>query len=149
MKNELTINGYDAYTMWGVSMGKDFVQTIDAPAPLKEFPSNESREHSGKQYVIPTAMGKPILQEREFALEFIIQAPTADEYKRRKDAFMAILQGARLDVKTAAYPSVTYHILYTGKNMIYSLNTARTIGTLTAKFIEPDPSNRVENQQKA
>lgn len=35
--NELLINGKDAYTTWGVRMGRGFLDAIGASSPMKDF----------------------------------------------------------------------------------------------------------------
>ena len=43
MKGELLINGKDAWTTWGVCMGEGFLDSIDAPVPMKDYIENGSR----------------------------------------------------------------------------------------------------------
>ena len=51
MKGELLINGKDAWTTWGVCMGEGFLDSIDAPAPMKDYIENESRLEHGKRVI--------------------------------------------------------------------------------------------------
>ena len=37
MTGELFINEKDAWTTWGVNMGEDFIDAIDAILPMKEY----------------------------------------------------------------------------------------------------------------
>lgn len=46
---ELIINGKDAFQEWGVRMGDNFLDVLNAPVPMKEFIENSSRLEHGKQ----------------------------------------------------------------------------------------------------
>ena len=43
MTGELYINGKDAWTSWGVSMGDGFLDALDAPLQMKDYIESESR----------------------------------------------------------------------------------------------------------
>ena len=40
---ELLINNKDAYAIWGVKMGKGFLDVLGASSPMKEFIENKSQ----------------------------------------------------------------------------------------------------------
>lgn len=50
--SELLINNKDAYTIWGVRMGKGFLDVLGASSPMKEFIENKSRLEHGKRVII-------------------------------------------------------------------------------------------------
>ena len=49
---DLLINNKNAYITWGVRMGDGFLDTIGAPAPMKEFIENKSRLEHGKRVIV-------------------------------------------------------------------------------------------------
>ncbi len=55
----LLINGQNAYDTFGVIMGDDFLNQLDAPAELKEFLSFESRTADGTEYLLRDANNAP------------------------------------------------------------------------------------------
>lgn len=48
MKEELFINGKDAYVEWGISMDNTSLSALMTPAPNKAFIESESRLEHGK-----------------------------------------------------------------------------------------------------
>ena len=51
MKDELRINGKDAYTTWGISMDNNALSELMTPSSNKTFIENESRLEHGKRAV--------------------------------------------------------------------------------------------------
>ena len=51
MKDELRINGKDAYTTWGISMDNNALSELMTPSSNKTFIENESRLEHGKRVV--------------------------------------------------------------------------------------------------
>lgn len=54
MKDELRINGKDAYTTWGISMDNNALSELMTPSSNKTFIENESRLEHGKRVSSPT-----------------------------------------------------------------------------------------------
>ena len=52
MKDELRINGKDAYTTWGISMDNNALSELMTPSSNKTFIENESRLEHGERVVI-------------------------------------------------------------------------------------------------
>ena len=48
---DLLINGRDAFQVWGVRMGDNFLNSLGTPIPMKEFIENKSRLEHGKQII--------------------------------------------------------------------------------------------------
>ena len=53
MKDELRINGKDAYTTWGISMDNNALSELMTPSSNKTFIENESRLEHGKRVSSP------------------------------------------------------------------------------------------------
>lgn len=151
MTNQLFINGHDAFTQWGVTMGEGFLEALDTPPALKEFQKNSSRAASGAQYLIDDV---PVYDERELTLEFHIRGNSYEDFLTKKQAFFSELQNINValkvpDLKARLYNSghyiflpITFNLIYTGKGISYNLSRSRKCCKFAAKFIEPDPSQR-------
>ena len=74
---DLLINGRDAFQVWGVRMGDNFLNSLGTPVPMKEFIENKSRLEHGKQ-IITIA---PKLDEREISLAFTIEGNSPSDYQ--------------------------------------------------------------------
>ena len=48
----------------------------------------------------------------------------------------------RLGIRVPALGSEVYHLVYTGKSASYALSLSRRFGRLSAKFTEPNPTDR-------
>lgn len=138
MKGELLINGKDAYTTWGVSMGDYFLDNIEAPVSVKDYISNESRIENGKRVITDASVIK--LASRDVTLQFHICGEFQEDYLSNKKAFQQELYKGVIDIQIPSRGSETYHLLYQGKQVSYSQSF--TEGKLSAKFEEPNPANR-------
>lgn len=138
MTRELYINGKDAWTEWGVSMGDGFVDAIDAFVPMKEYIENDSRLEHGKRVLVTT----PRLASRELTLHFTIKGVSEADFRSKRRAFENELRKGRVTVMVPALNDEVYHLLYLGRNVSYALNRSRTFAAISAKFEEPNPSDR-------
>jgi hypothetical protein len=138
MTRELYINGKDAWTEWGVSMGDGFVDAIDAFVPMKEYIENDSRLEHGKRVLVTT----PRLASRELTLHFTIKGVSESDFRSKRRAFENELRKGRVTVMVPALNDEVYHLLYLGRNVSYALNRSRTFAAISAKFEEPNPSDR-------
>ena len=138
MKGELLINGKDAWTTWGVCMREGFLDSIDAPAPMKDYIENESRLEHGKRVITDNAK----LDSRELTLAFTITGTTESDYRTKKKAFLTELGKGVVAIKVPALGSEVYNLVYLGKNISYGLSLNRCFGKFSAKFEEPNPTNR-------
>lgn len=138
MKRELYINGKDAYTTWGVSMGDNFLDTLEAPLTVKDYISNESRTEDGKRVITDKSMIK--IAARDVTLQFHICGKNQREYLQNKKDFQQELYGGVIDINIPARGPELYHLLYLGKQVSYSQSYSE--GKLSAKFEEPNPTNR-------
>ena len=86
MGNDLLINSKDAYTTWGVRMGRGFLDAIGASSPMKDFIENKSRLEHGKQVII----ANPKLDEREITLSFTIEGSSQTDYQTKKKSLISL-----------------------------------------------------------
>ena len=138
MKGELIINNKDAWTQWGVNMGDGFIDTLDAPLPMKDYIENESRLEDGKR-VLTTNVKK---DSRDITLSFTITGTSESDYRAKKKAFETELYNGALTISVPKISTDVYHLIYTGKNVSYGLSLDRCFGNFSAKFEEPNPSDR-------
>ena len=112
MTNDLKINGLDAYRQWGIRMGDGFLDTIGAPAPMKEFIENKSRLEHGKRVIT----NNPKVDEREITLSFTIEGNSQSDYQTKRKAFFDELYKGAVDIQIPANSSEIYHLIYLGKS---------------------------------
>ena len=135
---DLLINNKNAYITWGVRMGDGFLDTIGAPAPMKEFIENKSRLEHGKRVIVSNSK----LDEREITLSFTIEGSSQMDYQAKKKSFFEELYKGTVDIQIPGNNNGTYHLIYLGKSVSYGQSIDRTFGKLSAKFCEPNPSVR-------
>lgn len=138
MTGELFINGKDAWTEWGVNMGKDFISAIDSFAPMKDYIENESRLEHGKRVLVV----KPKVASREMTLHFTIKGGDETDFRAKRKSFEMELQQGKVDISIPALGDDIFHLIYLGKSVSYGLNISRTFCTVSSKFEEPNPMNR-------
>ena len=138
MKGDLFINGKDAWETWGVNMGNDFLDAIDGFAPMKDYIENESRLEDGKRIVKMT----PKVASRDITLHFTIKGDSQQDYRSKRVAFEEELRAGFIDVNVPVLGAQVYHLIYLGKSVSYAMNIARTFSTISAKFEEPNPTDR-------
>lgn len=136
--NELLINGKDAKTTWGVTMGSRFMSALRSEAPMKEYISNNSRLEHGVRYLVMN----PKMDERKVTLEFRIKGLSVSDYEYKKDTFLGELMTGAVDINVPSRTSKTYHLLYRGNGIVYGENRKGTFGHISVEFTEPNPSNR-------
>lgn len=134
-KGELTINGKDAWTEWGILMDNTSLATLMTPPGAKDYPSNKSRLEDGTRYLT----GNPRQKERDLTIKIQLVASTQSQFYTRYAAFCEELAGGTLDITTAYQPSVTYHCIY---NSCQYTQYTGGIAKFSLKLTEPDPSNR-------
>ena len=136
--SDLLINTQDAYTTWGVRMGKGFLDVLGASSPMKEFIENKSRLEHGKRVII----NDPKIDEREITLSFTIEGNSQSDYQAKKKAFFEELYKGVVDIQVPANSNEIYHLIYLGKSVAYAQSLDHTFGKISAKFNEPNPANR-------
>ena len=135
---ELLINNKDAYAIWGVKMGKGFLDVLGASSPMKEFIENKSRLEHGKRVIV----NDPKIDEREITLSFTIEGKSQSDYQAKKKAFFEELYKGVVDIQVPANSNEIYHLIYLGKSVAYAQSLDHTFGKISAKFNEPNPANR-------
>lgn len=139
MKGDLVINGNDAFEDWGVSIGDNFLDNIEAPLSMKDYISNESRNKNGKSVITDPSILR--IASREVTLQFHIFGNSESEYRANKKAFENnVLYNGAVDIQIPGRGDEIYHLVYLGKQI--TIAQTLTECKLTVKFEEPDPTNR-------
>jgi hypothetical protein len=130
---ELFINGYDAFSKFGVFLEEGSEDRLLQPAPLKPFTSNSFRSSNGKQVFIDN----PRVDERSITLVFCFI--WKDDFMLKYESFIAELQKGKVDLK-AVYLKRTFKLIYESSSKFDSL---RYGGKLAVVFNEPNPADRI------
>lgn len=138
MRNELLINGKDAWTTWGVNMGDGFLDELDAPSVMKDYIENESRLEHGKRVIVKNLK----MASREITLAFTICGTDENDYRIKKKAFISELQKGIFTISVPKLGNEVYRFIYTGKNISYGLSLDRKFSHFSMKVTEPNPADR-------
>lgn len=134
----LHINGKIA-DEFGVHMGEGFLSALDTPASLKEFVTNESRMEDGSRIIVHDLHRA----SRELTLKFVITGKTSSDFLNNKEKLLAELEKGVVKIQVPALGNQVYNLIYRGQNVQYGLSRSRRVATLSARFEEPNPTNRV------
>lgn len=134
----LYINEKDSLSEWGVRMGTGFIDALDTPLSLKDYIENESRMEHGKRVVVSS----PRVASRSITLPFTIEGETPEDYQSKKKAFEQILYQGILTIRIPDNSDDVFKLLFKGQCTSYGQNKERTFGKFSAKFEEPNPTDR-------
>lgn len=132
---QLYINGYDAYTTWGVSLSDGAKAVLMQPVALKSRVSNESRLEHGKRYINTTLMK----ESREFTLEMHMTSSSWQDYLTKYAAWNALLMGGTLNIVTSWQSGVTYKCLYVSCAQFAEYSG---LAKFALRLIEPNTNDR-------
>lgn len=137
LKGQLTINGEDAYSTWGIFMDDTALSTLMTPAPCKEFISNKYRSKDGKNVI----RHNPRLDEREVTVGFYMTAKDENTFLANYAKFCDdVLAKGELVIQTSFQPTVWYRCVYLSCTQFSQF--VRELAKFSLKLNEPDPSDR-------
>jgi len=136
MTGELTINGYDAYDKWGISLEDDAMSALFTPASNKDYVSNESRLENGKRVVVSS----PKSDSRDVILPLHLCADSKEAFLTNYLSFCEELKKGALDISTKYQDGVTYHFVYVSCTQFSQFMFG--IAKFSLKLTEPNPTNR-------
>lgn len=141
---DLLINNQDALQTWGVRMGDNFLDALNTPSEMKAYITNESRSEHGRQIITNNAKGESLarVKHRDITLSFTITGNTQSDFQIKKNAFLEELMKGDVTIAVPKDNANVYHLVYSGRGQSYSQNIDRTFCKFTAKFEEPNPTNR-------
>lgn len=137
IKNQLFINGQNAYGTWGICMDDTALSTLMTPAPNKEFISNKYRSKDGKHVI----KHNPRLDERDITIGFNLIAKDEEDFLHKYAKFCKeVLAKGELIINTCFQPDVYYRCIYISCTQFSQF--IRQMAKFSLKLNEPDPSNR-------
>ena len=142
-KNELIINGQDAYRTWGIYLDGTSLSTLQNFAPLKTPAYNKAANRHGKQ-VRPEA--EPRLDERDFSLVICMEARGTVDLLNKKNALEAELRKRRIEISTRHEPTKIYRCDFQSCTQFRTLY--RGLAKFTLKLNEPNPHNRAVTSEE-
>lgn len=116
-------------------MGSDFLSELNAPAPLKEFIVNNSRNLNGKQ----TIYNSPRVADRDLTLQFVMTGNSPDDFRARMDKFYKILHAGYVELVVPVTGRM-YKLTYL-RSQSYAQNRLGTTCKISVRFNEPEPVN--------
>lgn len=145
MTGQLTINGKDAYTTWGVTLDASALSTLMTPPPLKPFVSNKSGAEDGKEVLgVSTqeerAFFRPRLDSREITLAINLTARSEAEFLERYNSFVAELMAGVITLSTKWQAGVVYRLIYLSATQFSQLR--RSVASISLRLEEPNPRDR-------
>ena len=136
MKDELYINGKDAYITWGISMGDTSLSELLTPVSNKELIENESRLAHGKQVLVTNLR----FDARNLTFTINLTASDEQQFFQRYNSFCKELATGKLVIKTMYQPGIVYKTIYQSCSQFSQF--MRGIGKFTLKLYEPNPNDR-------
>ena len=135
-QGQLTINGNDAYTTYGVSLTDTALSNLMQPLAMKDDIINESRLESGSRH---TSIGAYV-KEREINLPVHLTARTTATYLDRLAAFRAVLEAGTVNIATSFEQGVVYRCRYVSCTQFTQFYAGAA--KLMLRLVEPDPTDR-------
>ena len=144
MAGDFTINGQDAYTVYGITADDGFVDALLMPPPKKEYLSNNSRLSHGEEV---DNRNSKFDKKTNITLYMRIEGFGSSEsemkasYLAHLKLFYQELAKDTFDIVVPALGSEIYHLIYSKSNS-FSSNLNKTCSKMSFVFDEPDPTNR-------
>lgn len=135
-KNELWINGEDAFDLWGVSLSETSLSELMVPSSNKAYIENESRLQHGKQIIVADSK----MDARSITLQVNLIADNESQFFDRYDRFCKVLANGTLNIRTCYRPDVVYKTVYVSCSQFSQF--MRGIAKFSLKLIEPNPNDR-------
>lgn len=133
----VTINGKNAKTTWGIVFDSSSISALMTPAPAKDRIENESRLEHGKRVI--TANPK-VDARTNIQLTLSLYADSETEFFSKYDSFCAELEAGALNIIVSSRPTVVYKCLYKSCKQFTQYNNRLARFTLTVE--EPNPKDR-------
>lgn len=137
MKDELYINGRDAYIVWGITLDNTALSELMTPPSIKTLIENESRLEHGKR-IVPA---NPKIDSRNLTLQINLTASDEKQFFERYNSFCEELATGVLEIETKYQPGVVYKTIYQSCSQFSQF--MRGMGKFTLKLNEPNPKDRI------
>ncbi len=139
MKGDVTINGYDAYTRYGINLEDGALSALMTPAPLKDMVEGKSRLRHGKTVVTDSAK----YDSREMTLPLHLIAKDKEEFFQKYNLFCEeVLAKGKFEIRTKYQSGVVYRLVYLSCTQFRQF--MQELAVFSLKVEEPDPTDRAE-----
>lgn len=137
MTGDLTINGVDAWSVYGMNFEDGALAALLTPPPLKEFAEAKSRLRNGTVLIVDKETTK--YDSRDVIIQFHLVADNQEQLMSRYNALCNVLKSGKITLKTK-FSSDTYRMVYNSCSQMSVLINGMMKFSL--KLIEPNPNNR-------
>ena len=76
-------------------------------------------------------------------MKFVITGKSTAEFSKNKQRLMEELDKGVVEIQVPALGGQVYNLIYRGQSIQYGLSRSRKTATLSARFKEPNPTDRV------
>lgn len=135
---EVFINGYDAFTRYGVFFEESALSNLMTPAPSKDTPEDTSPLIHGK--VVDDS--NPKVDSRDFSMVIHVAGSTLANFFSNYELFCSeVLENRAFTLKCKYFPTKLFRLQYKSCQQFqeYSLTGS---GKYTLRVTEPNPKNR-------
>ena len=144
MTGDFTINGQDAYDVFGITAGDGFIDALLIAPPKKDPVYNSSRLSNGEDV---DNRNSKFDKKTNITLYFDIEGVGATEslmkasYLAHLKLFYQELAKDTFDINVPALGTEVYHLIYS-KPSTFTSNLNKTHSKISFVFDEPNPTNR-------
>lgn len=139
MRGSFSINGKDTFATWGVVLAERSIEQFIAPAPMKDYITNDSAVENGVQ-VLTSASALPKIGSQSITLEVNIIASNNADFRTKLAAFRTVLQGCVLDIRIPDHTTEVFHCLYQSCTQFSDYDGR--VAKFSLRLLEPNPANR-------
>lgn len=135
----VTINGKDACTTWGIVFDTSAISALMTPASMKSYIENESRTEHGKRIVTNNQLAK--VSSRTVNLSFSLCAKSEDDFFEKYASFCDEIQNTgEIKVVLSVQPTVVYKLLYISCQQFTQYRNK--LAKFSIRCEEPNPKDR-------
>ena len=136
MKGEMTINGKDAFELWGITPDSTALSALMTPPGMKDVLTIDCRLTNGRKAI----NNNPKVASRDVTLTMNLVATSEEEFFSKYSSFCEELKTGKLEIATKYQPGVTYKCMYISCTQFSQF--MRGIAKFSLKLNEPDPTDR-------
>lgn len=146
MDGQLTINGKDAYTHYGVFLTEKSLKDYDnlsellRPSKMKPYTAVTYREEDGER--LPRQLPAPAFEARDFTLYVALLGESPQDFAAKYEAWIALLKSGWLTLQVAGIAR-SFRVYYKECSQFDPLtrvDEGRVVCRMALKFREPQPS---------
>lgn len=137
----VTINGKDAYTEWGIVFDSSSISALMTPPPMKDYLTSKSRLSDGVKVITDQSLAK--VNSRTITISFSLTAQNEDEFFARYGLFCEEIQKTgEINIKLSIQPGVVYKLHYMSCQQFTQYNNK--LANFALRCMEANPKDRNE-----